>query len=192
MTQASAITEALGWLSGMGDPIFLDLSYEEVVRDLSRATGVFQQWTVFQGQAGVQTYTLPASTIGIDTIVWTPTELLKTTAEALDLVKPERSADQGVPLFWMEDQHSQNTVEVYPTPTVTGAVPPQATNNPVAFYRWVPPEADIPSWLEGIIAMRLAAREAARLGETQDAPLATTLEQVSAAILADILTGGPA
>jgi hypothetical protein len=188
MSLATTAQEARDWLGGLGhDTAFLNASYASVVRDLARTLPMFQAWTVIQGQAGVSLYTLPDTAVRLEAVIWYPRELWHTSSDALDTIRPGWGEEVGIPEMWYEDETAQNTFRVYPVPAVTGAVPPAFTDNALVIYQAVPVEAEVYGWLEGLVAMRVASREAWRLGEQQDAKLAQALDTISAGLLSHLM-----
>jgi hypothetical protein len=194
MPRARAVEQALDFLGGLGQPEAVDARYPDVVRDLARETQAFVIWTMLDGSAAVSTYTLPPHALAIQHVIWYPEELPRTDARGLDLVAPGWEPTTGDPLTWHEDQSSARTFAVFPTPTADGArglmaldspevgLPP--TGNPVVFYAYVPEAEALPAWLDGVLALDLAAREAENLGEAQDLALSAALRQVSQMIRA--------
>lgn len=181
MSEIIAIEEALDWLSGIGDRDFLMVSYLQALRDLSRRTGAFREVRTLPAVAGVQVYTLPASTVQIDQVLADAEEVPKTDAMGLDLVRPAWPTDAGTPIAWLEDQQRQNVFELYPTPTQAGEL--------AAVSRIVPKVSEVPSWVDGLLAMIIAAREASRLGETQDQPLAQALDPIITGLMTLLFVG---
>jgi hypothetical protein len=193
MSLGQATTEAQDFLLGLGDANFLTESYTEVLRDLAKETGAFAQWKILDGAQNVNVYTLPATAIEIHQVVWFPEEIPQVDSAELEQADPAWKSTSGRPAVWLEDLQNATVFRVYPTPTVDGTrglsslMAPAAgimpMGNPVVFFSEVPDDSRVFEWMTGPISMKMAAREAKRLGDQQDMKLAEALEQVAAALI---------
>ena len=142
-------------------------------------------------QLSLQTaiYPLPDSLVHLLTALYYPNELEPApVAEGLDLLSPTWRATTGTPTRFTQDLEPFPRLRLSPIPTAIGArgVPvftgtsgaTVGTNNLVLFTLQVPLEEDMPPWFEGLVSYAVAAREARRMGETQDLALANALEQL--------------
>ena len=137
------------------------------------------------------TFPLPPEVLALLTTAYYPAEIAYAPAlTSLDLLRPTWRTDTGVPTVATQEVSSLPFVRVTPSPIVQGlmgipglsGIPgaPSLNNNLVFFLLLDPDPSTIPDWVEGLLAYRLAAREARRPGEGQDATVAAALEQVVA------------
>ena len=142
-------------------------------------------------QLSLQTaiYPLPDSLVHLLTVLYYPNELEPVpVAEGLDLLTPTWRTTTGTPTRFTQDLEPFPRFRLSPIPTAIGTrgIPvftgtsgaTVGTNNLVLFTLQVPLEEDHPPWFEGLVSYAMAAREARRLGETQDLALAGALEQL--------------
>jgi len=118
-----------------------------------------------------------------------PNDLTRTEiVEALDVTLPDWRTQVGPPRMYHQVEETALGVRLVPLPPtqgdpngLLGFLPTAAvlTNNLVLCAAVTPEEGDIPPWLEGLVALRLAARESQRLGETSAPDLGKTLLQLT-------------
>jgi hypothetical protein len=141
-----------------------------------------------------QIFPLPDEALQLLNIHYMPSELAPIlVGEALDLLDPSWRTRQGQPSRYTQDITSTIRVRLTPLPQAVAAtgIPPfsglpgaVATAGYVVMFLLETPRADaLPDWLEGVVALGLAAREAMREGETQDLVLAGALKQVLGMVL---------
>jgi hypothetical protein len=123
-----------------------------------------------------------------------PTELSAVTiAPALDLAVPDWQTQRGTPRMYCQSDTPALGVRIVPLPASQGVengvlglaagVGAAVTNNLVLCAAITPQNDTIAPWLEGILTVHLASREAERLGESTAAELATALRQVGQGLI---------
>jgi hypothetical protein len=115
-------------------------------------------------------------------------------APALDLALPDWRTQRGTPRMYGQADTIQRAVRVVPLPMSQGAengilglgpgVGAAVTNNLVLCAETTPAPDEVPPWLEGLLMLHLASREAERLGESHAAELAGALRQVATGVQA--------
>ena len=139
-------------------------------------------------------YPLSEETVHLLSAVYYPGELEPVpVASSLDLWQNQWQTLTGTPGYITQDLDATHRVRLIPIPTALGqdGIPifsglPGATvgaNNLVLFVTRTPEEAEMPSWFEGLLVYALGAREARRLGETQDVTLAESLDAVTESVV---------
>jgi hypothetical protein len=105
--------------------------------------------------------------------------------QGLDTLNPYWRASVGLPLRYTQELETTRRVRLVPSPIAQGTlgIPPfsgvpgaDPTDSVILAYLEAPREDRLPEWFEGLVVLGVAAREAAREGETQDMPLATSLQ----------------
>lgn len=136
------------------------------------------------------TFALDSREQAILALVYYPTELTPArVAEALDLIIPTWKTDVGTPQYFTQGEQTALEVRLTPSPVVQGAldgllglagVPGSPQDDNLVVLTAVTPIAEeLPEWQEGLVVLRLAAREAERLGETRMPELAQVLRTLS-------------
>lgn len=213
MAQAQVVTEAQDLLMGLGDTTFLNSAYTQIVAEFSKATGGFIATAIVEQVTGTAAYSISsvaadaARCIMLLAVHCFPSEIERETLEALadwDAAWQSTNAPAATnPTHWTSDVRDTTKFLAYPIPIQNGTAGGQATfqgvgstvptNDFVTIVQQTPLDADIPTWLEGILSYRLAAREARRLGETTDLLLADALDGLSqlieTAIVAQLIAG---
>lgn len=166
--------------------------------DMHQAAGLFripgsgtpvQSALATQLQLTISLYPLPSNLVDVLTVLYYPNELEPApVAEGLDLLTPTWRTATGTPTRYTQDLEPFPRVRLTPIPTVigptgipiwTGISASGATvsaDHLVFMTLQVPVETEFPPWFEGLVSYAVAAREARRLGETQDLALAQTLD----------------
>ena len=192
--------EAQDLLLGVGDDAALDQFYPQVLEELARATGLFVQTTTFLGVAGQAVYELVPRALKPLAVHYFPNEIEYEPVEALDAWDPTwRSLTASAATHWTRETEDSRRIRFFPRPTAAGTsgfppflgIPgaPAPTNNVVVMFTEVPLESDLYEFFDGLLALRLAARESRRLGETRDTQLADVLDQL-VALIEGALFGG--
>lgn len=126
-------------------------------------------------------------------LAYYPTDLTLTDiAPALDLAQPTWQTAVGTPRMYTQADTVALAVRLVPLPAAQGALNgllgvvagggAVVDHNLVLTTLTVPSADEVPSWLEGVLALRLAAREASRLGEATAAELSRVLAQVAGGV----------
>ncbi len=119
-----------------------------------------------------------------------PRELhVEPVAAALDLYIPDWRIRTGGPTHLLRELSPLQMLRIYPIPdTLSTDTDPffrwaadaaPGSNNLTVMYTSSLLEWRLPTWLEGLVVWRLAARDAMRQGERQDMPLAQALNTVA-------------
>lgn len=138
----------------------------------------------------LHTWVLDPGDLKILALTFYPSDLTETeVAEALEVVLPDWRTAVGTPRVYHQDQQTALEVRLVPSPAAIGVTglpflsgwPDEATgtNHLVVATNSSPQEAQLPEWAEGLVAWRVAAREARRLSELASPDLADGLTVLS-------------
>jgi hypothetical protein len=140
-------------------------------------------------------FPLPETALQLLALHYMPRELEPVVVtQAMDLLDPTWRSRRDTPIRYTQDLTRLGHVQLTPLPTALAAqgIPPfsgipgaVASDQYVVFLTLdTPPLAWVPEWVEGLVALALAAREAGRQGETMDPALSQTLDGVVRLVVA--------
>ncbi len=144
-------------------------------------------------------FPLPETAVQLLELHYMPRELEPVVVTpAMDLLDPLWRSRTGTPTRYSQDLTRLGHVQLTPRPTTLAAqgIPPfsgipgaVSSDAYVVFLTLdTPPLSWVPEWMEGLVALALAAREAGRQGETMDPGLRQSLQGVVTVVL-ELLRG---
>jgi hypothetical protein len=169
-------------------------AHREAIQELVRK-GAFTNIVWVNTVAGQSQYTLPATAVHVDQVLYNDTALRFTTERALDRTKPGWESLSGEPVYWLTDNQAPNVIRLVPTPVRTGSALPHFPPVPLLFDTednlvifltedlsgGVENEGDtLPTLLDwdDYLVWRAAGMVAARETEVQNLPVARVLGQL--------------
>lgn len=136
----NALLEDGGLVHVYSEEAFLD-DLLDVIRDLLMRTGIIIDVYDIRIISGTSTYSLDESASDIKAVFVDKKHLQPSSGFYLDFSDRNWGSDSGFPEVWRTDNISDGSLQVTPTPDVTGAVLPTETGNLKVFATRVPTTA---------------------------------------------------
>ena len=117
MSEANAKQLVTDWDAGMATSTMTTNGYEYVLDDLERL-GWLTAATQVASVAETATYTLPTGAVRLLTVFYGDRELFRESRSALRYYGERWRDRSGSPIAFLEDQETDNTFRLWPTPTL--------------------------------------------------------------------------